>query len=153
MNAGSIKTAVVLLGLLHMSIAAQAPVATAPETLAQLIAKLAVTPSDNALREQVIKRAVETKPAPAVPEEARKAFVQASIFAKEAKDAAGQKLAIESFQKALLAAPWWSDAYHNLAIVQELAGQFTDARASLNWYIKTNPGEKEARAAQDKICH
>jgi hypothetical protein len=48
-------------------------------------------------------------------------------------------------------APWWGDAYYNLAVSQELAGQFDPAQESLRLYILTNPGEREAREAQDRI--
>lgn len=123
----------------------------AVETLIQLTDKLKKNAGDTALREQIIKLVNETKPAPTIPEEARQHFVEGSTLAKSAKDAAGQKLAVESFQKALLAAPWWADAYYNLAVAQGLAGQIEAAQSSLKFYILTKPGEKEAREAQDKI--
>lgn len=87
----------------------------------------------------------------AVPEEARRAFVQGSILAKEAKTPEQQVLAVESFQKAVDLAPKWADAIYNLAVAQELAGRYSDAQATLKRYIQTKPGEKEARDAQDKI--
>ena len=57
------------------------------EQLTQMVEQLQKTPSDNALREKIIKLAREVKPAPAVPEEANRAFVRGNVFQKEAKDA------------------------------------------------------------------
>ncbi len=121
------------------------------EQLDQLVQQLQKKPSDNALRKQIIKLAQENKPAPAIPEEARAAFVEGTAIAQGAKDASQQKIAVQSFNEALKRAPWWGDAYYNLAIAQELAGQFDAAQVSLELYILTNPGEKEAREAQDRI--
>lgn len=114
----------------------------------QLVTQLQAKPSDNALRERIIKMSLELTPAPAVPEAARRKFVAAAAIAKSAKDAAGQKLAIKRYQEALSVAPWWGDAYFNLAYAQDLAGQFDGAIASLKFYLLTKPGDRDA---QDKI--
>jgi len=126
-------------------------IGTSAQELDQLISKLAANPSDTTTREQIIKLASEIKPPRAIPETAREQFVMGSTLAKNAKDAAGQKLAVDSFSNALKIAPWWGDAYYNLAIAQELTGQYSDAQTSLKYYILSMPGEKEARDAQDKI--
>ncbi len=123
----------------------------AQESITSLTDKLRLKPDDNALREQIIKLAGETKPPPSIPEAARRSFVQGNVIFKDAKDAAGQQLAVAAFKDAVKIAPWWGEAYYNLAVAQELVGSFADARDSLGWYIKTKPGEKEERAAQDKI--
>lgn len=116
-----------------------------------LVEQLQSNPSDSALRERLITMARELKPAPAIPEEAQRHFVQGKTLAEAATDAAGQKLAVESFQEALKIAPWWGDAWYNLGVVQGLAGQFADARASLQTYLLTAPGESERREAQNRI--
>ncbi len=116
-----------------------------------LVARLKVEPSNTAVREQIIRTASEMKPLPAIPEAAREHFVMGNTLAKNAKDAAGQKLAADSFNEALKIAPWWGDAYYNLARVQELAGQIDSAESSLKFYILSAPGEAEARKAQDRI--
>src|SRR5258708_1466570 len=79
----------------------------------QLVQQVQAKPGDNGLRERVIKMAQELKPAPAISEEARRSFVQGNTFAKSAKDAAGQKLAIDAYNDALKLAPWWGEAYYN----------------------------------------
>lgn len=121
------------------------------EQLQQLTMQLQQMPSDNALRERIIKLGAEIKPTPAVPEEARRSFVEGVNIVKLAKDAGSQKLAIESFTEASKIAPWWGDAYYNLAVAQELTGQLNDAERTLKWFLLTNPGESHAREAQDRI--
>lgn len=125
-----------------------APVAHA-QSLDQLVQQLEEKPGDTALHEQIIKLAKEENLA--IPEEARAHFVEGAAIAQSAKDAEGQKLAVASFKEAVKIAPWWGEAYYNLAVAQELAGQLDDAQSSLKFYILTNPGEKESREAQDKI--
>ena len=114
------------------------------EQLQQLTIQLQHTPNDNALREWIIKFGVDIKPAPAVPEEARRSFMEGVTIVKLAKDVESQKLAIGSFSEALKIAPWWGDAYYNLAVTQELTGQLNDAERTLKWFLLTNPGESEA---------
>jgi tetratricopeptide (TPR) repeat protein len=127
-------------------------VAASPrDELTQKIAQLKAKPNDTALREAIIKLAQEIKPSPGIPEEARQKFVEGNTIAKSAKGPSGQKLAIKRYQEALAIAPWWGDAYYNLGTAQELAGQFDAAKTSFKLYILTNPGEKEARDAQDRI--
>jgi hypothetical protein len=123
--------------------------AGAEGSLDQMVQELQKNPKDDALREKIIKQAQIEKPA--IPEEARQHFIEGSTLAKSAKDPEGQKLAVESFEEALKLAPWWSDAWYNLAVAQELARKFDAAKSSLKFYILTGPGDKEARDAQDRI--
>jgi hypothetical protein len=123
--------------------------ARAEGSLNQMVQELQKNPKDDALREKIIRQAHVEKPA--IPEEARRYFVKGHAIAKNAKDEDGQKLAVKSFEEALKVAPWWGDALYNLAVAQELSGQYADASQSLKLYIMTEPGEKEARQAQDRI--
>ena len=105
------------------------------------------SPSE-ATAEKVIKLAHAMNPPPAIPEEAREHFVMATTFAEKAKDdtekakddsdlkqaISGFARAIEQYKAALLAAPWWADAYKRLAIAQKAAAHYDDAIASLNLY-------------------
>lgn len=132
---------------LTWSVNAQSP----REQLQQMVERLRQTPGDNALREQIVKLAAEVKPAPAIPEEANRFFVRGNVFQKEAKDASGYEIAISAYREALRIAPWWGDAYFNLAAAQGLAGRFDDAIASLKLFIASAPaGSAEAREAQNK---
>lgn len=121
------------------------------DALVQLTGKLKGNPDDNSTRRLIVKLASRIKPAPAIPEEARRHFVEGSTIVKAGKNPAEQALAAQSFTEALKAAPWWPDAYYNLAVAQDLAGQFDDAEKSFTLYILSNPGEAEQREAQDRI--
>ena len=122
------------------------------EQLNQMVEQLQKTPSDNTLREKIIKLAQDMKPAPAIPEEANRAFVKGNVFQKEAKDASGFELAISAYRDALRVAPWWSDAYYNLAVALESARKFDQAIAATRLYMASLPaGGAEAREAQNRI--
>jgi len=143
------KLLVLLFGALMLANAANAE--SPREQLKQMVGQLQTHPGDNALREQIIKLAQTIKPAPAIPEEARGPFVEGNTITRSAKSAKEQLLAVESFKEALKIAPWWGDAYYNLAVAQELAEQLDDSEKSLLHYLLTNPASQDARQAQDKI--
>jgi tetratricopeptide (TPR) repeat protein len=128
---------------------ANAQPAGAQETLNRYVSDLQKNPGDNPLREKIIRLAQTMKPGPAIPEKAREHYVMAETFVKTAKDTSGYERAIEQYKAALLTAPWWSDAYRKLAIVQKAAARYDDAIASLNAYLLTQPAD--ARDAQDEI--
>mgnify|MGYP001564160072 CR=1 FL=1 len=119
--------------------------------LVQLTAQLKGNPSDDTSRRLIIKLADELKPAPAIPEEARKHFVEGTAIVKAAKNPAQQALAAQSFTEALTVAPWWGDAYYNLGVAQELAEQYNEAEHAFTFYLLSNPGDQEKREAQDRI--
>jgi hypothetical protein len=105
--------------------------------------------ANDAAREQIIKLALAMKPPPAIPEEAREHYVMAQAFKEKATQSSGFASVIEQYKAALLAAPWWGDAYEKLALTQKAAEQYDDAIASLNFYLLTQPAD--ARDAQDEI--
>lgn len=122
------------------------------ELLAQMVEQLQKSPTDNALREKIIRLAPEIKPAPAIPEDANRAFVRGNVFQKEAKDSSGYDVAISAYRDALRVAPWWGDAYYNLAVALESARRFDEATASIKLYmISLTTGSAEAREAQNHI--
>lgn len=102
-------------------------------------------------RRLIIKFASEMKPAPAIPEEARRHFIEGTTMVKAAKNPEQQALAAQSFTEALKVAPWWGDAYYNLGVAQKLAEQYDAAEQALTFYLLSNPGEQETRDAQDRI--
>ena len=126
--------------------------AESPRTqIKQLVEQLQKTPDDNALREQIIQLASKLKPAPAIPEEARMHFVKAVTLQKDAKSPGDYDLPIQEYQQALLLAPWWSDAYFDLASALEHKQQYPEAIQNLKLSILASPNGQDARAAQDKI--
>ncbi len=163
------KTRTILSGFMLLplfcaiAIPAWAQAAYPQDTLNQYVAGLQNNPNDTALRGKIIALAQTMSSPAAIPEEARRHYVMATTFAEKAKsdtekakDDSGLKQAaaefanaIQEYKAALLAAPWWADAYKKLAIAQKAADQYDDAIASLNLYLLTQPAD--ARDAQDEI--
>jgi tetratricopeptide (TPR) repeat protein len=121
------------------------------EQLQQDVVQLQKNPSDDALRENTIKLWLTLDPKPAIPEEARRHFVKADTLAHDVHAPADVPPAVQEYQQALAIAPWWADAYHDLAVILEVGKRWDEAKRNLHFYLLTNPGEKEARAAQDEI--
>lgn len=127
---------------------------TSQETLNQYVADLQKNPNDNALRERIIKHVQTMSLAPVVPEEAKK-YVNRGVAAGEgAKTENDYKDAILEFQKAVNIAPWLGAGYRGLAVMQDKAGQYSQALQNLKFYLLTNPSAADAEAAnilRDKI--
>ena len=128
-----------------------APASAQPpsEQLKELTAQLQKSPNDGALREKIVKLAQQVKPPPAIPPDARRAFVMGSAFQKEAKSPEDFAAAVKAFQDATTAAPWWGDAYYNLSVALESAERYDEARNELALYLLTNP--RDAEAAQERL--
>jgi tetratricopeptide (TPR) repeat protein len=119
------------------------------QQLAQTMQKFAADPSD-AARIEILKMVQASKLQPDPSEEAHGHYVTAVALMNAADDNTGyEQRAIEEFNKALLAAPWWGEAYKRLAAAQTAVGQFEGACTSLNYYLLTQPAD--ARAVQDEI--
>lgn len=140
-----------LLGCVFLMMSGSVRAESPREQLNQMVQQLQQNSNDNNLREKIIKLVQELKPLPAIPEEARRSFIEGGTIVRNAKDRSQQMVAVNSFKKALDLAPWWADAYYNLALAQELAGQLGYAQQSLQLYMKASTDEKEKRNAQDRI--
>lgn len=132
----------IIFGLTFLVLAASAHAESPREQLQK-------TPTDNALREKAIALAAELKPAPAVPEEARRAFIRGNTAFASAKDPAGFSRAIERFEEASALAPWWADPYFNLAKACEGAQDFDCALRALKYYRAMATTEADKRQALD----
>jgi len=127
---------------------------TPQQTLTQYVADLQKSPNDYALREKIIRHVQAMKPVPAVPEEARKYVNRGMAAAEGAKTESDYKDAIAEFQKAVNIAPWVGAGYRGLAVMQDKAGQYTQALQNLKLFVLTNPPAADADAAKtlmDKI--
>ncbi len=116
------------------------------EQLKQMVEQLQKTPTDNALREKIIRLAQELKPAPAVPEEAERRMARGTAALKGAKSVADYRDAVKEFEQATLAAPWYGDAYFNLGFVQDKAENYEAALRSLKLALLASPNDKEIKA-------
>jgi hypothetical protein len=121
------------------------------EDLQKYVEQLRKNPGDKALREKIIKLGTSMKPDPTLPEEAERHMARGTTFARKASDNAGYRKAIAEFEGAIAAAPWLPLAYYNLGVMQEKAGQFTEAIDSLNFYLKGAPDAKNTREVKNKI--
>jgi hypothetical protein len=113
--------------------------------LAALVVQVQKSPSDDALRRRAIALAMAVKPAPVLPEEAKRRMARGGAAAKGAKDAADWRSAAAEFSAATLAAPWAGDAYYNLGVVQDKAGDYDGALRSLALAELASPGSDDAK--------
>jgi len=134
--------------------AAQAQTSTPQQTPQQYVAELQGNPNDDALREKIIKLAREMNPPPAVSDAARKYMDRGIAAMEDAKGIDDFKAASDEFTKATNLAPWLGDAYRNLAIAQDKAGQYDAALKNLRLYLLTAPAlpdEDWARSLMNKV--
>lgn len=116
------------------------------EELQQMVEQLQKTPNDNALRERIIKLAPTLKPSPALPPEAERRMARGAAAFKGATSAAAYQDAVKEFEQATLAAPWYGDAYFNLGVVQDKAGNYEAALRSLKLAQLASHESKEIKA-------
>lgn len=118
--------------------------------LKSLIEQYQKSSNDAVLRDKIIKLSQKVKPN--VPEEATAAFEKATALQTEAKDAAGFDLSVSAYKEAIAIAPWWGDAYFNLALTLDSAQKYDEAIAALKTYQLTiNSESSEIRDVQNKI--
>jgi tetratricopeptide (TPR) repeat protein len=116
------------------------------EELQQMVEQLQKTPTDTVLREKIIVLATSIKPAPAIPEEAERRMARGAAAFKGAKSAANYQDAAKEFEQATLVAPWYGDAYYNLGVAQDKAGNYEAALRSLNLARLASPDSKDIKA-------
>ena len=132
----------ICVGLMLPRLASAAVVSTPREVLAQYVIELQKAPEDQALREQIIRLERTMTPSPAVPVDANRFFVKATIFQQEATDinasdplaASARDFAIFYYREALLIAPWWPEAYYGLSTSLKASGRLNEAAAALKLY-------------------
>lgn len=128
-------------------LAAAAPPPAAPagarQKLDELVAELQSEPDDHELREKIIAAALKMKPKPAVSKEAQRFLIRGTALFKIATADEQYDKAAAEFQKAIAAAPWWVDAYFNLAAVQEKAGNPDAAISNLKLYLAGKPADAD----------
>ncbi|MDO8311600.1 MAG: hypothetical protein Q7T25_06650 [Sideroxyarcus sp.] len=143
----TMKLLALLFGVLMLANVANAE--SPREQLRQMVGQLQQRPNDNALREKIIKLAQELKPAQAVPEEARRSFVRGNTAFSEAQSQEDYARAVQRYEEALVIAPWWGDAYFNLAKALEQRQEYSRAIQTIKLFVLTGPAADDARKAQD----
>jgi len=119
--------------------------------LKEYLADLQNNPDDSTLREKIIGFVQTMKPAPALPQEAQDEMAKGNDLVKQATQQEALRNALACFERAALVAPWWPDAYYNLASVQEKREKLDDARASLGFYLLAAPNATDAETVRKKI--
>jgi hypothetical protein len=125
--------------------------ATPREQFAQMLDLLQKTPQDEALREGIVRLAPQLKPAPAIPEEARRALVRGDTAQAEATTTDDYARAAKHYEDAAALAPWWGAAYLSLAKVRELQLDYLSAQRNLKIYMLSTVAPEDARKAQDYL--
>ncbi len=117
--------AAIALCLLFPGLATAAP-ADGPElsrpALQHLTEQLRKNPTDDALRERIIKLAREMRPAPALSKEALYHAERGALALRNATTEQGYLDAVHKYEQASLLAPWAADLYRHLGVAYEKAG-------------------------------
>lgn len=139
-------TASVLLGLFI------APALAGPrEDFKAVVEAVAKSPADAALREKAIALARKLNPAPSVPREAQRRMTRGAAAVEAANTDADFRAAAVEFEAATTAAPWWGDAYYNLAVSQDKAKDHQGALRSLRLAALAMPGSKDVETLTDAV--
>ena len=126
-----------------LALAANACAQSPREQLDQMVRQLQKTPNDDAMREKIIKLARTMKPSPALPPEAERRMTRGGAAFAGATSAADYQIAAKEFAQATLAAPWYGDAYYNMAVAQDKAEDHGAALRSLEFAALASPGNKD----------
>ena len=121
------------------------------ETLNRYVAELKKKPDAQELRAKIIAHVQSMKTAPAVPDDAMRAFTRGKAIVGMASTKEGVEKAVPELVEATINAPWFADAYEVLAQAQEKAGLYADAIESLNYYLLVAPRAKNAADMKKKI--
>lgn len=129
-----------------LALTASANAQSPREQLQQMVEQLQKTPNDSALREKIVNFALTLKPSPALPSEAERRMARGRAAFKGATSVTDYQDAAKEFEQATLAAPWHSDAYFNLGLAQDKAGNYGSALRSLKLAQLASPDSKEITA-------
>jgi hypothetical protein len=124
---------------------------TPREKFAQMLDTLQKTPKDDALRESIVRLGRDLKPAPAVPEDARRELVRGNTALDEGSSADDYARAVTHYEDALALAPWWGAAYIGLARAEEQQSDYSSAERNLKLYMLTTTTADDSRKAQDYL--
>ena len=133
-----------ILAIFHAMASAQAQPQSPREQLSQMVEQLQKTPTNNALRETLIKVAQTVKPAPAIPQEAEKFDGRAQYALRTAKSEAEFLDAAREYLKAVEAAPWVAGYYYNLCVILEKANRPAEAVRACQLYLAAAPQAADA---------
>jgi tetratricopeptide (TPR) repeat protein len=103
------------------------------------------------LRERCIRLALRMSPPPEVPESAQRQLSRGQAALKMAQTPEDFADASREFDSALVSAPWWGEAYLSLGDSYQKAGNYQQAIAAYNWYLRAVPAAADAREIRNAI--
>ncbi len=104
------------------------------------------------LTKHAVDVALKVRPREAVPNSAI-AYVAAAVAKiKSAKTKDDLLSARTEYMKALALAPWWSDGWFNLALINQQLGASTLAARNLELYLRAAPNAEDRRIVEGKIA-
>lgn len=86
-----------------------------------------------------------------IPPEARRHFIKAVTYQKEARTPADFETAVAEYDAALKLAPDWLDARYNRGVALESLKRYDEAKAAYESYLAGKPSRKDAAEARDRI--
>jgi tetratricopeptide (TPR) repeat protein len=121
------------------------------QALTHYIEALKADENNHQLREKIIKLARKMQPSPSIPEEAERRMLRGEAAVEIATDRSGFEKAAKEFQAALLMAPWLSNGYFNLSLVQEKAGDYLNAIRNARYYLMASPDASDSNEVRKRI--
>jgi len=125
------------------------------EALENYLAALKKTPrrtkTDFKIRKKIIRYVRSTELEPELPESANRHSIRAQAFLKRVESPEEYERVIDEFEKVLLLAPWWADAYFNLALVQEKSDDYSSATSNMKLYLLAAPDAPDAGDVRKKL--
>ncbi len=106
---------------------------------------------DQSIREKIIQMAQKLDPPPAISKEAKKYMTRGEAAVELATDEAGFQKAAGEFSQAVRLVPWLAEGYFNLGLVQEKAGNITEAIRNLKLYLLAAPDAPDAETVETQI--
>lgn len=126
-----------------LSFSAKVFAETPATQLQKLTAQFKKTPTDDFLREKIIKFAKKNKLSPNLSPEAERHMVRGGAAFRDATSVSNYQDAAKEFEQVTLLAPWLGDAYYNLGVAQDKAKNFAGALQSLKFAQMASPNSKE----------
>jgi hypothetical protein len=142
----------IVLTLALLGFAAGAHAQSSREQLKNMVEQLQKSPSDNALREKIIKLAQELKPAPAVPEEAQRREGRAKFAFKDAKSNEDFLVAAKEYEEAARIAPWIAGYYSDLCTIYEKARNFAVAKRNCEFALAGSSDPSQVSEIRQRIA-
>ena len=122
------------------------------EQLNQMVQQLQKTPSDNALREKIIKLAASIKPALAIPDEAVRYTGRAMFVFKTAKSETDYLDAAREYERAVASAPWVASYYADLCTIYEKSGKYAEAKRACDFALIGTTDSSQAIELKQRIA-